>query len=330
MGRLTNAECLMPNAKRRMPNAKGAPFRRVGIVGLGLIGGSVALAARRRWPKIEVVAVDEAGVAKHAVEKGLADRAGDSLELLNDSDLIILGAPVLASIQLLPQLVPVVRDGALVTDVGSTKRVIVAAANATPLSFVGGHPIAGAVHSGCRHAKADLFDGHSWILTPRAEHAPQLERLETFVRGLGSVPHVMTPELHDRYLAIISHLPQFASSALMHVVGRTGGDMALELAGAGLADSTRLAGSPPGIWRDIAATNEDALRGALDELIHALEHLRDGLGDGAAIESTFASARRWREALLRARGELPVKRAGRGRSRRSGDETDRAKSPGER
>ena len=234
---------------------------------------------------------------------GLADRAGDDLSLLADADLIVLAAPVLASVRLLPALPSVLSAGALVTDVASTKRVIVAAAEAVALRFVGGHPIAGAVQSGCGHARADLFDGHSWILTPRAHHAPQLESLEGFVRGLGGVPHVMTPELHDRYLAIISHLPQFASSALMHVVGKTGGDMALELAGPGLADSTRLAGSAAGIWKDIAATNEDALRAALDELIRALEHLRDGLTDGTVIESTFASARRWRDALLRARGE---------------------------
>jgi prephenate dehydrogenase len=286
-----------------MTSVKGPIFGRVGIVGFGLIGGSIALAARRRWPKITIVAVDRDAVARQAVASGLADRGGEQLDLLTGADLIVLAAPVLTTIDLLPALVPIVRSDALVTDVGSTKRVVVAAAEATPLAFVGGHPVAGAVHSGCEFAQADLFDGHSWILTPRASHAPQLERLEMFVRGLGAVPHVMTPELHDRYLAIISHLPQFASSALMHVVGKTGGDMALELAGAGLADSTRLAGSPPGIWKDIAATNEDALRGALDELIRALEHLRDGLSDAAVIESTFASARRWREALLRARGE---------------------------
>jgi prephenate dehydrogenase len=279
------------------------PFGRVGIVGFGLIGGSIALAARRAWPKTTIVAVDRDAVARRAVDEKLAHRAGDTLDLLHDVDLVVLATPVLTTIELLPALVPVIGRETLVTDVGSTKRAVVAAAETTPLAFVGGHPIAGAVSSGCDHATADLFDGHSWILTPRANHAPQLGRLEDFVRGVGATPHVMTPELHDRYLAIISHLPQFASSALMHVVGKTGGDMALELAGAGLADSTRLAGSPPGIWKDIAATNEDALRAALDELIRALEHLRDGLGDGAVVESTFASARRWREALLRARGE---------------------------
>jgi prephenate dehydrogenase len=304
MGRLKNAESRLANAKKAKARTATRPvFGRVGIVGFGLIGGSIALAARRAWPKTKILAVDRDAVARQAVKSGFADRAADSLDVLRDADLVVLAAPVLTTIELLPALVPIVREDALVTDVGSTKRLIVAAAEATPLAFVGGHPIAGAVHSGCQHARPDLFDGHSWILTPRANHAPQLDRLEDFVRGLGAAPHVMTPELHDRYLAIISHLPQFASSALMHVVGKTGGDMALELAGAGLADSTRLAGSPPGIWKDIAATNEDALRAALDELILALEHLRDGLRDGAVVESTFASARRWREALLRARGE---------------------------
>lgn len=286
-----------------MPSAKRSVFARVGIVGFGLIGASIALAARRAWPKTKILAIDREAVARQAVEAGLADRGAGELQLVHDADLVVLATPVLTTVDLLPALVPLVGAGTLVTDVGSTKRVIVAAAEATPLAFVGGHPIAGAVSSGCRHARADLFDGHSWILTPRAHHAPQLDRLETFVRGLGASPHVMTPELHDRYLAIISHLPQFAASALMHVVGKTGGDMALELAGAGLADSTRLSGSPSGIWKDVAATNEDAIRGALDELIRTLEHLRDGLGDGAVVESTFASARRWREALLRARGE---------------------------
>jgi prephenate dehydrogenase len=293
----------LKSAERRTADGRGVPFRRIGIVGFGLIGGSVALAARRRWRTVKITAIDCGGVAKHAVDAGLAHRAGDHIELLSGVDLVVLAAPVVTSIRLLPELVPVLRPGTLVTDVGSTKRVIVAAAQQTPLAFVGGHPIAGAVNSGADFARADLFDGHSWILTPRADHAPQLERLERFVRGLGAVPHVMTPELHDRYLAIISHLPQFAASALMHVVGKTGGDMALELAGAGLADTTRLAGSTPAIWKDIAVTNEDALRGALDELIRALEHLRDGLADGAVVDSTFASARRWRDALLRARGE---------------------------
>jgi prephenate dehydrogenase len=278
-------------------------FPRIAIVGYGLMGASVALAVRRRWPSTHLIAIDRPDVARAAVKSKAVQRGGDDLGLAASADLVVLAAPVLANIRLLGELPAVVKRDALVTDVSSTKRLIVAAADETPLAFVGGHPVAGGARCGAAHALATLFDGHPWILTPRAHHAPQLEALESFVRGLGAVPHVMTPELHDRYLAIISHLPQFTASVLMHVVGKMGGDMALELAGAGLQDTTRLAASPPHVWKDIAATNTDAIRSGLDALIHALEHIRDGLAEGDAIEATFTSAVRWREALLRARGE---------------------------
>jgi prephenate dehydrogenase len=111
----------------------------------------------------------------------------------------------------------------------------------------------------------------------------------------------MTPELHDRLVAAVSHLPQMTASALMHVVGTLAGDAGLELAGTGLHDTTRLATSPPDIWRDVAATNEDVLRAALDALIATLTELRDGLGAGQAVDDVFTSACRWRDALDRVR-----------------------------
>jgi prephenate dehydrogenase len=113
----------------------------------------------------------------------------------------------------------------------------------------------------------------------------------------------MTPELHDRFVGAVSHLPQLSASALMHVVGQLAGDAGLELAGAGLLDATRLATSPPDIWRDVAATNADVLRDALDALIATLTGLRDSLESGERIDEVFTSARRWREALDRARGQ---------------------------
>jgi len=113
----------------------------------------------------------------------------------------------------------------------------------------------------------------------------------------------MSAELHDRLVAAISHLPQLTASALMHVVGNLAGDTGFQLAGAGLVDTTRLAGSPPHIWRDIAATNEEPLREALDALIRTLTDLRDGLGNGDKVDAVFTSAGRWRDALLHARGD---------------------------
>jgi prephenate dehydrogenase len=127
-------------------------------------------------------------------------------------------------------------------------------------------------------------------------------KLEVFVAGLGAVPHVMTAELHDRFAGIVSHLPQLTASALMHTVGRLAGDPGLEIAGAGLLDATRLATSPPGIWKDVAATNQDVLREGLDALIGTLTELRDTLDTGEAIDAVFTSACRWRETLERGRG----------------------------
>jgi prephenate dehydrogenase len=266
-------------------------FRRVAIVGFGLIGGSIAQAASRRWPTIQIVPIEP------QAEAGLAAVAG--------ADLVVLSAPVLANIALLAELPPHVSPSTIVTDTGSTKRATIAAAERVPsVAFIGGHPMAGSARGGLAQARSDLFDGRPWILTPPANHAQEsLERLEAFVEGLGAVPHIMTPELHDRFVGAVSHLPQLTASALMHAVGKLAGDAGLELAGAGLYDTTRLATSPPGVWRDVAATNEDVLREALDTLIATLTELRDSLGSGQAIDEVFTSACRWREALQRARGE---------------------------
>ena len=263
-----------------------APFRRIAIVGVGLIGGSIAKAALRAWPDVQIVSVEAAD--------GIAKIAG--------AELVVLAAPVLANIARLTELPAHLSRGALVTDVGSTKRLIVAAAGAIPgLTFIGGHPMAGGEHGGSANAREDLFDGRPWILTPTAGQSSAAPGVEAFVTRLGGVPHVMTPELHDRLVGAVSHLPQVTASALMHVVGTLAGDAGLEVAGRGLYDSTRLAASPPGIWKDVAATNGDVLRDAIDMFIATLQDVRDTLDTGAAIDSIFTSACRWRAALERPR-----------------------------
>lgn len=255
------------------------------MVGVGLIGASIAKAAAGTWPAVDVVPID----------------AGDDLARAAGADLIVLAAPVLANVAILPAL-PRLSPGTLVTDVSSTKRFITVAAGAVPgLTFIGGHPMAGAARGGAANARADLFRGRPWILTPGADHIGPLQRLEAFVAGLGGVPHIMTPDLHDRLVGAVSHLPQLTASALMHVVGTLAGDPGLEIAGAGLADTTRLAASPAEIWKDVAATNHDVLRPALDALIATLAEMRDSLETGDGIEAVFASACRWRQELDRSR-----------------------------
>jgi prephenate dehydrogenase len=276
-------------------------FGKIGIVGLGLIGGSIALAARQLWPSSLVIAVDNKDVLETAMRLHAIDVAADDLIVLAEADLIVLAAPVRQNLALLDSLDEHVRKPAVVTDVSSTKRAIDQRARTLParFTFVGGHPLAGAARSGLEHARPDLFRGRPWVLTAEALEpaAPGLERLLAFVKALGAVPKLMTPGEHDHLVAWLSHLPQITASALMHVVGGSIGAEGLALAGNGLADTTRLAASPADIWTDITATNADEIGLALDELIAQLKELRKDLADGDRLTETFDAAARWRALL---------------------------------
>ena len=178
-----------------------------------------------------------------------------------------------------------------------------AAARALPerLRFVGGHPLAGAAVGGVEAARADLFDG-----PPVDPHAVERIRrgaaahagVSALVEALGARVHIMTPEAHDSLVAYLSHLPQLAASALMHLVGERAGAEGLALAGRGLRDTTRLASSPPDIWRDIAASNAGNIARAIDELVAILLQLRPNTaGSADALQRTFDSAARWKRVL---------------------------------
>ena len=197
------------------------------------------------------------------------DVAADDPVVMAEADLVILAAPVRQNIELLDGLDQHVSGVAVVTDVGSTKHEIVDCARQLPprLTFIGGHPLGGAPHGGIDYARPDLFRARPWLFTPMDdESGPALRRLQEFVTAFGSRPHVMTAKEHDRLLAYLSHLPQLTASTLMHVVGEASGPDGLSLTGSGLADTTRLASSPPTIWRDICSTNADEIRQALEAL----------------------------------------------------------------
>src|SRR6185436_6756201 len=260
------------------------PFQTISIVGLGLIGGSIALAVRERWPAIRIAGVDRKAVLAHALRSGAVDRAGDSAADVSDADLIVLAAPVRQNLKLLAEVAQRLPAASIVTDVGSTKRDIVDTADALGCAgFVGGHPIGGAEQGGFGFARPDLFRHRPWIFTPTsATPAAALERLFTFAQALGARPSTMDASAHDRAMAFLSHLPQLVASALMDVIGASAGESGLRLAGRGLVDTTRLASSPPETWRDVCATNADAVGEALDELIARLSELRADLRCGAA------------------------------------------------
>ena len=284
----------------RMAEAQAPIFARIGIVGLGLIGGSIALAARQIWPSSLVIGVDNKDVLETAMRLHAIDVAADDLIVLAEADVVILAAPVRQNLALVGELDEHVRQPAVVTDTGSTKRAIVEAARHLPprFTFVGGHPLGGAAASGLDHARPDLFKGRPWLFTPAGDAAGDaLEKLLAFASALGAEPRVTTADAHDRLMAFLSHLPQLTASALMQVVGDAVGDQGLALAGRGLMDTTRLASSPADIWKDIAATNADAIGVALDTLIELLRDLRQDLTAGDRLEEVFAAAGRWRDKL---------------------------------
>lgn len=322
-----------------------APFGTIGILGLGLIGGSLAMAIRERHPGVTIVGVDRADVLRDAQKRGLVDRTASDVVTLGMSelgapDLLVLAAPVLQNLSCLEQLVAAASfnaelgraslsgEGAgsdaatteggaggrradarsertarhaikpLVTDVGSTKRVIVDAARVRPgsLAFIGGHPMAGAAQGGLDHARADLFDGKPWLLTPPADAlgSPHLARLTAFVRSIGAEPRVLPAAEHDRLMAYVSHLPQMMSSALMRTVGERVGAEALQLSGPGLADTTRLASSPSAVWTDICETNADLIDAALDAVQAEIDQARQHLRKPADLAAWLAEGQRWR------------------------------------
>jgi prephenate dehydrogenase len=287
------------------PRDAGQPpiFEKIAILGLGLIGGSIALAARHIWPKGLVIGVDSKDVLEQAMLRHAIDVAADEPYVIAEADLVILAAPVRQNLKLLANIDEHVGQAAVITDVGSTKRAIVEAARALPsrLTFVGGHPMGGAARGGFEAARPELFKGRPWIFTPHTDASGDaLEKLFAFVSALGAMPKTMGASEHDRVLAFLSHLPQLTASALMVAIGDATSD-ALPLAGRGLVDTTRLAASPAGIWQDIGATNADQIRRALDALIARLTELRDDLEEGEAIERIFADAARYRAKLMEGR-----------------------------
>lgn len=263
-------------------------FDRALVVGVGLVGGSWALALRRAGFAGPVIGFERPEAADVLRASGIVDLVEERVPNSSDvrpGDLVVLAMPVGAIVELLRVEARGYPAGALVTDVGSTKRVVVRAADGLAADFVGGHPMAGSERSGVEAARADLFDGAPYFLC--APETESVRRMEAVVAALGATPVVTTPAEHDRIVAFASHLPQLVSSALAATLTRE------ELVGGpGLTDMTRLAASSWSIWRDILMTNRDLLGRALDETIARLTKARDALlaGDERTLEALFLLA----------------------------------------
>ena len=282
-------------------------FTRVTIVGVGLIGGSLGLAAKAAGLVGEVVGFGRSAANLHtARERGAIDRiATTAAEATRDSDAIVLAAPVGACAGLAREFSSSARPGTLLTDAASVKGALVPtfeAAWAAVGPVVGAHPIAGSEASGAAAARGDLFRDRRCVLTPTATTAPTaLARVRALWEGVGMVVEEMTPDEHDAVLGRISHLPHLIAYALVNAAGgaRVGGRNVLDYAGGGFLDTTRIAASRPELWRDILLANRDALALSLREFRAALDRLSDLIarGDGAALEAALAEAEQLRRRL---------------------------------
>jgi prephenate dehydrogenase len=276
----------------------------VAVVGVGLIGGSIGLAAHllagadvRGWDPAD-------GVLATALERGAVTTVCGSLaEAVDGADVAFVAAPVAVLPRVVGEVLAAAGEECVVSDVGSTKRSVVAAVDDS--RFVGGHPLAGAETAGVEHARTDLFQGATWYLTPTARTGGILyERLHRLLVEFGARPAALDAETHDAVLATVSHLPHVLANVLVARAARVLSEEGerLPATGPSFRDATRVAGASTEIWRDIYLANADSLVEAIDDTVRRLGEVRDALaaGDAGAVIAWNDGARAERRRLLEA------------------------------
>ena len=279
-------------------------LKKIAIFGVGLIGGSFALALKKAGAVERIVGVGRtAATLARAQELGIIDTASTSVaEALLGADLVLIAAPVAQTEAILASIKPHLQPGTVVTDAGSTKTDVVAAARKALgdkiAQFVPGHPIAGRELNGPDAAIVDLYVGKKVVLAPLPENAARdVERVAQAWQQCGAIIHQLTPEKHDCVFAAVSHLPHLLAYALVDdIAKKPHADLLFQYAASGFRDFTRIAGSSPEMWRDISLANQAALLSELDSYMAQLMQLRSALaaGDGHAIEAVYANAQQAR------------------------------------
>jgi prephenate dehydrogenase len=290
-------------------------FENVALIGAGLIGGSITLALREKNLVEKVICYDlDLQAGQEAVEKGAADLSLPSAaEAVKEADLVILAIPVLKTLELLKEIIPVVKPGALITDVGSTKGAIMAAVEQIlppSIYYIGGHPMAGSEESGIRGSDSALLENAIYVLTPEPDTPKEiLDKLCRMLAEAGAEPIVIDPLNHDRVVALVSHLPHLAAAALVQSVADAGdAELIHTLAAGGFRDSTRIALGNPEVWRDICISNRWALLSALKIFRKSLDTVEKYLTEqnGEAVHEYLQRAQEYRSSVPhRGRGILP-------------------------
>lgn len=275
------------------------PFNRLTVIGLGLIGGSLAMAAGERYSDLIIKGVDpNAEALQYALKNQVVDEVALTLperwqESEKEAHLVVLACHLTQALQVLRQLAPLVKGkNILVTDIGSCKQEIAELGQSLlPDQFIAGHPMAGKEFSGIQHAAALLFAGKSYLLCPHG-HTPTepLEKLQEFVKALGANPRLIDAEKHDRYMAYVSHLPQLYSVLLSNLLYRNEPGHLVGYHGAGLDDQVRLSASPYSMWGDVLLHNADNMTQVLTELRDIIDEVLPQLAQPGALEPWFTHA----------------------------------------
>jgi prephenate dehydrogenase len=277
------------------------------IIGLGLIGGSLAKALKYKAGLKNIWAMDvKDEYVKAAYDQGVINcPAQAGKEQINKSDLIVICTPVLKTIDILEKILPYVRSGCIITDVGSTKSMLmdrVAKILPRDLCFIGGHPMAGSENSGYHFSSHHIFENAYYILTPCPNHNnTSLDRFKKVIEAMGSIPIVMDARLHDRITGLISHLPHILSGGLINLVMSmdTEEGHGRKLAAGGFKDITRISSSSPEMWRDICISNKEQLVEIINLYIKKLDTFKTWLKDNEKdkLYGYFDHARKYRNGL---------------------------------
>ena len=280
--------------------------QKIGFIGLGLIGGSIAKTAKRIYPGLSVIALSgRQSTITQAYEEGLIEnKENASVEDFKDCDYIFLCAPVQQNLTYIRRLKDVIRDSCILTDVGSVKGDIHRAVAELGMEkyFIGGHPMAGSEKTGLSNATAYLLENAYYIITPSSQtEAFRIEEFRDFIRSLGAIPMLLDYDSHDAATAAISHLPHVIASALVNFVENA--DDSLEtmktIAAGGFKDITRIASSSPVMWEEICMTNKTQILSMLNAYLESLARIRAKISDSDAegIRNFFQSAKDYRDSL---------------------------------
>lgn len=272
------------------------PFRRAAIIGTGLIGGSFGLALRKRFPGISIAGFDREDVLKRALACGAIQEAAWTMkDAIPGADLVYIALPLAETISTLPAVAASCQPRALITDTCGAKAVVCRAAHSmisNPARFLGGHPMAGKEISGIEHADGEMFRGAPYaLIAAENDTDPRVQDFAELLKGIGAKPVWCDADTHDWAVGIVSHLPQVVALALARVVSDESDEsgMPVKLAGRGLQDTLRLAGSPYGVWRDVLFANRENVSRGLERLAQEIDHLRMNLSS-KELEEEFCAA----------------------------------------